>query len=155
MDTTYRLTQTGAEVQESLNKVPVNEQNIESLQSDKVDKEQGKGLSEANFTNQEKSKLDALPTRQELTAEEALKADKSDTYTKAQVDSALGGKQDTINDLATIRSGSAAGATAYQKPGTGIPESDMSEGVQTSLGKADSAFQKPVNGIPASDMDAE
>ena len=82
MDTTYRLTQTGAEVQESLNKVPVNEQNIETLQSDKVDKVAGKGLSEADFTNQEKSKLDALPTRQELTAEEALKADKSEVQSE-------------------------------------------------------------------------
>ena len=139
MDTTYRLTQTGAEVQESLNKVPVNEQNIETLQSDKVDKVAGKGLSEADFTNQEKSKLDALPTRQELTAEEALKADKSDTYTKAQVDSALGGKQDTINDLATIRSGAAAGATAYQKPNTGIPQSAMDASVQAKLNAAGSA----------------
>ena len=43
MDTTYRLTQTGAEVQEALNQVPQNEQNIETLQSDKVDKVAGKG----------------------------------------------------------------------------------------------------------------
>ena len=45
------------------------------------------------------------------------KADKSDTYTKAQVDSALGGKQDTISDLSAIRSGAAAGATAVQPSG--------------------------------------
>ena len=64
-------------------------------------------------------------------------------------------KQDVIEDLSTIRSGAAAGAAAYQKPGTGIPESDMSDGVQTSLGKADSAYQKPANGIPSTDMDAE
>ena len=139
MDTTYRLTQTGAEVQESLNKVPVNEQNIESLQSDKVDKEQGKGLSEANFTNAEKSKLDALPTRVELTEEENLKADKSDTYTKQQVDTKLGQKQDTINDLQTIREGAAAGATAYQKPNTGIPQSAMDASVQSKLNAAGSA----------------
>ena len=139
MDTTYRLTQTGAEVQESLNKVPVNEQNIETLQSDKVDKVAGKGLSEADFTNQEKSKLDALPTRAELTEEENAKADKSDTYTKAQVDSALGGKQDTINDLATIRSGATAGATAYQKPDSGIPQSAMDASVQARLNAAGSA----------------
>lgn len=41
----------------------------------------------------------------------------------------------------------------YTKPGTGIPSSDMSSEVQTSLGKADSAYQKPANGIPASDME--
>ena len=139
MDTTYRLTQTGAEVQESLNKVPVNEQNIESLQSDKVDKEQGKGLSEANFTNAEKGKLDALPTRAELTEEENLKADKATTYTKTEVDTKLGQKQNTIPDLQTIREGAAAGATAYQKPNTGIPQSAMDASVQSKLNAAGSA----------------
>ena len=61
-------------------------------------------------------------------------------------------KQDTISDLATIRSGAAAGATAYQKPSGGIPKTDLASGVQTSLGKADTAFQKPSGGIPASDL---
>lgn len=50
-------------------------------------------------------------------------------------------KQDTISDLATIRSGAAAGATAYQKPSTGIPATDLASAVQTSLGLADSAIQ--------------
>ena len=63
-------------------------------------------------------------------------------------------KQDTISDLATIRSGAAAGATAYQKPSGGIPKTDLASGVQTSLGKADTAFQKPSGGIPASDLAA-
>lgn len=57
------------------------------------------------------------------------KADKADTYTKQQVDTALAGKQDKINDLQTIRDGAAAGATAYQKPQTGIPASDIAPGV--------------------------
>ena len=42
--------------------------------------------------------------------------------------------------------------TAYQKPGSGIPSSDMTSAVQTSLGNADSAYQKPGTGIPKSDM---
>lgn len=50
-------------------------------------------------------------------------------------------KQDVISDLATIRSGAAAGATAYQKPSTGIPPTDLASAVQTSLGKADTALQ--------------
>lgn len=50
-------------------------------------------------------------------------------------------KQDTISDLATIRSGAALGATAYQKPSGGIPKTDLASGVQTSLGKADTAVQ--------------
>lgn len=40
----------------------------------------------------------------------------------------------------------------YTKPSGGIPSSDMSSAVQSSLGKADSAYQKPSNGIPAEDI---
>lgn len=53
----------------------------------------------------------------------------------------LAGKQDVISDLATIRSGASAGATAYQKPSAGIPKTDLASAVQTSLGKADTALQ--------------
>jgi hypothetical protein len=42
--------------------------------------------------------------------------------------------------------------TAYQKPANGIPASDLAEGVQESLQRGDSAYQKPVDGIPASDL---
>ena len=45
------------------------------------------------------------------------------------VKAAIGEKQDVISDLETIRSGAALGATAYQKPSTGIPASDIAEGV--------------------------
>ena len=41
----------------------------------------------------------------------------------------INAKQDAISDLATIRSGAALGATAYQKPSTGIPASDIADGV--------------------------
>ena len=61
--------------------------------------------------------------------------------TKAQLDALLDAKQDVINDLATIRSGASAGATAYQKPSGGIPKSDLASAVQTSLNKADTALQ--------------
>lgn len=53
----------------------------------------------------------------------------------------ISGKQDVIEDLDDIRSGAQAGATAYQKPQTGIPSTDMSSAVQASLDKADSALQ--------------
>lgn len=42
--------------------------------------------------------------------------------------------------------------TAYQKPGTGVPSTDMASAVQTSLGKADTAYQKPSGGIPKTDL---
>ena len=40
----------------------------------------------------------------------------------------------------------------YTKPSGGIPSSDLSSGVQTSLGKADTAYQKPSSGIPLTDL---
>ena len=40
----------------------------------------------------------------------------------------------------------------YTKPSGGIPSTDMSSEIQTSLGKADTAYQKPGTGIPATDM---
>lgn len=61
-------------------------------------------------------------------------------------------KQDNILDLETIRSGAAAGATAYQLPVAGIPKADLASGVQTSLGKADSAYQLPGTGVPKTDL---
>ena len=60
------------------------------------------------------SKLSALPTEAELSA-------------------LLLGKQDVIADLAAIRSGAALGATAYQKPVTGIPETDLTTELQLAL----------------------
>ena len=42
--------------------------------------------------------------------------------------------------------------TAYQKPSGGIPSTDMTSAVTTSLGKADTAYQKPSGGIPKTDL---
>lgn len=55
-------------------------------------------------------------------------------------------KQDTISDLATIRSGAAAGATAYQKPSGGIPATDMASAVQTALTAAGNAIPSSQKG---------
>ena len=54
-------------------------------------------------------------------------------------------------DFATAAQGAKAD-TAYQKPSGGIPDTDLSSDVQTSLGKADSAYQKPSGGIPDTDL---
>ena len=56
-------------------------------------------------------------------------ANSTNLVTSGGVAGALAGKQDTINDLADIRSGASAGATAYQKPSSGIPASDLASGV--------------------------
>lgn len=84
---------------------------LETALSGKVDKVSGKGLSTNDYDNTAKGRVDALPT--------AIDG----------ILNALALKQDIIGDLVTIRSGAAAGATAYQKPSGGIPESDLASGV--------------------------
>lgn len=62
------------------------------------------------------------------------KADKSTTYTKTEVDTALSAKQDTISDLATIRSGATLGATAVQPvPGKSLSTNDFTDAEKTKL----------------------
>ena len=72
----------------------------------------------------------------------------SESYVNTQVNTLQGkidGKQDTISDLATIRSGASAGATAVQP-------STLESQVSTLQGKIDTKYTKPVSGIPASDL---
>lgn len=82
-------------------------------------------------------------------------------YLVLQVGSGGGGSEDavlytpqtlTTEQKSQARSNIGAGIGNYSKPGTGIPKTDLAEGVQTSLGKADTAYQKPGTGIPATDM---
>ena len=63
----------------------------------KVDKEEGKGLSSNDYTNEEKAKLAGL-----------------ENYDDTQIRTLIDGKQDVIPDLADIRSGASKGATALQ-----------------------------------------
>lgn len=73
---------------------------------------------------------------------------KKQSVINQETDAALAGKQATIEDLPTIRSGAAAGATAYQKPFGGIPKTDTDSVVQHSLELADSAVQaEPIGSI--------
>lgn len=55
-------------------------------------------------------------------------------------------------DFATAAQGALAD-TAYQKPSTGIPSTDLEQAVQDSLDLADTAYQKPSAGIPSTDLD--
>lgn len=87
----------------------------------------------SGITSGKVAKLDALPTNAELT-------------------NALATKQDVISDLAAIRSGAADGATAYQKPASGIPETDLSADVRASLEKADEAAEVFVYEVDASNL---
>ena len=96
----YRLTQTGDQVQSLLNQVTPNQQAIEGLQSDKVDKVEGKGLSDENFTESEKTKLGNLPTQSELNTELGKKATivslGEETQARQQADNTLQGNIDAI-----------------------------------------------------------
>ena len=77
------------------------------------------------------------------------------------LDSSDVGAQAAITASGILKGDGAGGVSAavagtdygtYSKPSGGIPSSDMTSAVQTSLGKADSAYQKPSGGIPASDL---
>ena len=76
----YRLNQTGEVIQQRLDMIPTNAENITNLSQNKVDKVPGKGLSEADFTSEEKSKLDNLP---------ANPAPQATTYTKDEVNNLI------------------------------------------------------------------
>lgn len=58
-------------------------------------------------------------------------------YNKQEVDDKLITKQDIIDDIDTIRSNAQAGATAYQKPQTGIPATDLASDTQSDLAAID------------------
>lgn len=79
------------------------------------------------------SKLRGLPSDQELIA-------------------LFAGKQDVINDLATIRSNA---TRAYKKPVYGIPESDLDAETREKINNPGDAYHKPDGGIPESDLDSE
>lgn len=83
---------------------------------------------------------------------QALNAALVDYTTTSNLTVLLAGKQDAIADLQTIRSGASAGATAYQKLGTGIPKSDLDASAQASLGKADTALQEHQDLTPITEL---
>lgn len=75
-----------------------------------------------------------------VTVDAALSDTSENPVQNKVVKGVLDAKQDTISDLATIRSGAALGATAYQKPSTGIPASDIADGVIPTVPTNVSAF---------------
>lgn len=59
------------------------------------------------------------------------------------------------SDLATVvQQAVDLALTAYQKPGGGIPKNDLTSALQTAIDKALSAYQKPDGGIPKTDLAA-
>lgn len=148
----------------------VTPEEVEEMIKDKVDKVDGKGLSTNDYDDTEKNKVasayqkpnNGIPKSDLAKAVQDVLDDADGAYKKPvtgipfadladgvqdslsnadEAKAGLAGKQDTISDLQTIRTGAAAGATAYQKPSGGVPKSDLASSVQTSLGKADTAIQ--------------
>ncbi len=112
----------------------------------KSDWNSSSGLSE--ILNKPDLSVYALKSEMSVTAGTGTDADKMTITLKSGTAATvltthqdITGKQDVISDLSTIRSGAEAGATAYQKPSGGIPDTDLSSAVQESLGKADTALQ--------------
>ena len=75
----------------------------------------------------------------DLSTDVQASLDKADSAIQQHQD--ISGKQDVIADLETIRTGAAAGASAYQKPATGVPSSDLAATVRTALTAAGTALQ--------------
>lgn len=107
-------------------------QNVEN----KVDKVDGKGLSTNDYDDTAKQKVDAIPSNPKYT---------DTVYDDADVKNRIAsieGKESTWNAKGT-----------YSKPSGGIPKSDLSSEIKTSLGKADTALQSvPSNYAKISDI---
>ena len=146
MDTTYRLTQKGSEVQTDLN----------NAEQDHVSLAEHEANSDIHVTSQNKTDWNAkydkpgtgIPSSDLAQAVQNALAAALSAYQKPN---------DGIpaSDLAAaVQSALAAAVSAYQKPSGGIPSSDFTTAVQNALTAALSAYQKPNTGIPAEDLSA-
>lgn len=122
-----------------------------------VEREEGKGLiqltkitsydshvadSTIHVTSQDKSNWNGKAEPSDIpTTIAELEQDSTHRVVTDTEKSTWNAKQDSIADLENIRSGAGRGQTAYQKPTSGIPKTDLTSDVQNSLGKADSSLQ--------------
>lgn len=116
-----------------------------------------------NYSDEDKEKLAGLSNyddgevRQMIADTNAHFADyytKDESYPGTTVDELLEGKQDTISDLAAIRSGARAGASAYQLPSGGIPIDDLTKEAQNIIaGKVDKEVGKGLSSNDYTDAD--
>jgi len=103
---------------------------IATALSSKEDKISGKGLSTNDFTDADKEQVEqAMPLAIQLLL-------------------------NRTQDIDTIRSGAALGATAYQKPASGIPASDMASGVIPDVSGKENTSNK-VTSLSARSTDTE
>lgn len=124
-----------------------------SALNDKVDKVSGKQLSTEDFTSALKAKLEGLSSYDDTALANAISGLETRLNTLVSGDAStaiesfneiiafLEGIEDSENLDSIIASIEQQIAGKYTKPSTGIPVSDLSSDVQTSLGKADTALQ--------------
>ena len=130
----------------------------DSIDSGKVDKVTGKGLSTNDYTAAAKAKVDAIPASPKYTdtvyddtaVKNRLTAVENEIAGIGAGSSFSGSYNDltdkpAIPEAVTEQTVSGWGFTkntgTYSKPAGGIPKTDLASAVQTSLGKADSALQ--------------
>ena len=127
MDTTYRLLQTGEQVQNLLNQIPELATQILAKYT-----KPASGIPDTDLTS-------------------ALQTAIAKALTAYQKPGSGIPKTDLTSAVQTLLD---AAGTAYQKPGSGIPKTDLASAVQTLLDAAGTAYQKPVSGIPLTDLAA-
>lgn len=129
----------------------------DTIDSGKVDKVTGKGLSSNDYTDAAKAKVDAIPANPKYTDtvydDTALKERVATIEGKESAWDAKSDFSGSYNDLTdkptipapvTEQTVSGWGFTkntgTYSKPTGGIPKADLANNVQASLGKADTAL---------------
>ena len=98
------------------------------IDSGKVDKVTGKGLSSNDYTDAAKAKVDAL-------APVATSGNYDDLTNKPTIPSPV--TEQTVSDWGFTKN-----TGTYSKPSGGIPKTDLADDVQASLSKANSALQE-------------
>ena len=129
------------------------------IDSGKVDKVTGKGLSSNDYTAAAKAKVDAIPANPKYTDtvydDTALKERVATIESKESAWDAKSDFSGSYNDLTdkptipdAVTEGTVSGwgftknTGTYSKPTGGIPKADLAAAVQTSLGKAETALQE-------------
>ena len=98
------------------------------IDSGKVDKVTGKGLSSNDYTNAAKAKVDAL-------APVATSGNYNDLSNKPTIPASV--TEQTVSGWGFTKN-----TGTYSKPTGGIPKADLANDVQASLGKAETALQE-------------
>ena len=100
----------------------------DTIDSGKVDKVTGKGLSSNDYTDAAKAKVDAL-------ASVATSGNYNDLTDKPTIPAPV--TEQTVSGWGFTKN-----TGTYSKPTEGIPKADLANNVQASLGKADTALQE-------------